>query len=130
MESERADVSDETMFGLCRSMPARFAAHGMDLFEKVSYDDLSAAIALSTDDCCFLIDRVRRSMLRDSHVLIQMVRKLAAQEPDARIFGVLLVGTTQGISSEFLRFGEKHHIALLKPDNMAGFIKEKLEIKT
>ena len=130
MESERADVSDETMFGLCRSMPARFAAHGMDLFEKVSYDDLSAAIALSTDDCCFLIDRVRRSMLRDSHVLIQMVRKLAEQEPDARIFGVLLVGTTQGISSEFLRFGEKHHIALLKPDNMAGFIKEKLEIKT
>ena len=131
METECAEtVSDETMLGLCRLMRVLFAPHRMDLFENIRFEDTCAAFALSTDECCFLIDRIRHSTLRDYHILTQAVGKLAVKEPKARIFGILLVGAAQEITPEFLRFGEKHRIALLKPAKVAGFIKKKLEIKT
>lgn len=128
MESERDEaVSEEAIRELCRRLRLFFASHNMDLFEKVCFDDtLCAAFALSTDDCCFLIDRVRQSILRDYHNLVQVVKKLSEKEPQARIFGILLVGTTQGIASEFLRFAGMNGIALLEPDKAREFIEEKL----
>ncbi|MBO4630640.1 MAG: hypothetical protein J5858_01820 [Lentisphaeria bacterium] len=129
MESEREEaVSDEAMRELCQRLRLLFASHNMDLFEKVCFDDtLCAAFALSTDDCCFLVDRVRQSMLRDYHDLVQVVKKLTEKEPHARIFGILLVGTEKGLSAEFRLFGKRHNIALLNPENVAGFIEANLK---
>ena len=129
MESEREEaVSDEAMRELCQRLRLLFASHNMDLFEKVCFDDtLCAAFALSTDDCCFLVDRVRQSMLRDYHNLVRVVKKLTDKAPRTRIFGILLVGTEQELSSEFRSFGKRHNIALLDPENVAGFIEENLK---
>lgn len=122
-------VGDETVAELCRLMRTVFASRGLDLFENVSCGDGSAAFALSTDDCCFLVDRVRDSLLRDHHVMTRMVKQLAEEEPGARVFGILLVGSVQGIPEEFLRFGKRHNITLLEPDKtaMADFIGGQLE---
>ena len=125
-----AAVSNAAMAETCGLMQERFASHGMDLFENVTLDGRTAPFALATDECCFLVDRVQKSILLDFHAMSLMVKKLAQMEPEARIFGVLLLKTTEGISHEFLQFGKRHRVFLLKPDDMAGFIGKNLETMT
>jgi hypothetical protein len=119
-------IDDNEMDGLCREMQTRFASRGMDLFTMLCFDDTQVPFALATDDCCFLVDRVRQSVIRDYYRLKLAAGKLAEKEPQARIFGILLVGSTQGIASEFLRFAGMNDIALLEPEKAGEFIEGKL----
>ena len=102
----------------------------MVLFEQIRFGDIHAAFLLATDDCGFLIDRVRRSLIRDYHKLNRSVVKLTAQEPGARIFGILLLDETQEHLTGFRRFAGRHDIALVTPDAVCDFLKEKLEADT
>lgn len=119
-------IDDKAMDELCREMRTRFASRRMDLFTMLCFDKTYVPFALATDDCCFLIDRVRQSVIRDYYRLKLAAGKLAEKEPQARIFGILLVGSTQGIASEFLRFAGMNDIALLEPDKTGDFIEGKL----
>ncbi len=119
-------IDDKEMDELCREMKTRFASRALDLFTMVCFGDAHVPFALATDDCCFLVDRVRESVIRDYHRLTLAVGKLAEKEPQARIFGILLVGSAQGIATEFLRFAEMNDIALLEPDEAGDFIEGKL----
>ena len=119
-------IDDKEMDELCREMRTRFASRGIDLFTMLRFDDAHVPFALATDDCCFLVDRVRQSLIWDYHRLKLAVGELAEKEPQSRIFGILLVGTTQGIASEFLRYAGMNDIALLEPDKTGDFVEEKL----
>lgn len=123
-------VSNRAMAELCGRMKTEFSSYGMMLFEEIDFGDIHAAFLLATDDCGFLIDRVRRSLIRDYHKLNRSVVKLTAQDTGARIFGILLLDETQEHLTGFRRFGMHHDIALVTADGVYGFLKEKLEADT
>lgn len=117
-------IDDKEMDELCREMRTRFAPRGIDLFTMLCFDDAHVPFALATDDCCFLVDRVCQSLIWDYHRLKLAVGELAKKEPQSR--GILLVGTTHCIASEFLRFAGMNGIVLLEPDKAGDFIEKKL----
>lgn len=126
-----ADVlDDEAMSLFCGEMKIRFAPRGLELFAELGFDDAHASFALATEDCCFLVDRVRGSLLRDYHELHRAVAKLAALEPASRIFGILLADADHAPPAELRRFGRRHGIAMADPQAASGFIEEKLAEET
>ncbi len=105
--------------------------NGIDLFCDVNLDGILIPDVLANDEMGFIIKYAEKdSKLLSEYWEINNARNiLAEKEPEAEIFGLLVLDDCSGIEDNFLSYAQSHKIYLVEPDKIGTVIRKQLNKK-
>ena len=107
---------------ICQQVMKTVSSGGLEFFEDVPLGGTNVMFILATDECGFLIDRVKASPVRECHRMVRALEDLGAREPAARCYAVLAVDAGHLPPEDFVLFCKKQNVFFMEYDSIAGLI--------
>ena len=122
VHSSRSGNDDQKLKDICLQILNAKPCRGMEFFEDVPLGGIVVPFILATDECGFLIDRVKVSPVRECHQMARSLDVLTKREPEARCYAVLAIDGKAMPLEDFVLFCKTQNVFFMEYDKFPDFI--------